>query len=103
MFNLGFPELILIFVIALVVFGPGKLPEIGRAVGKGLSEFKKATNSLMSDVNKPMENATPQTPPLQTIAEPPAGQQPLAPEPMNGAQTTAAEGDAAKKQESEGR
>ncbi|MFC2741333.1 MAG: twin-arginine translocase TatA/TatE family subunit, partial [Selenomonas sp.] len=36
MFNLGFPELILILVIALVVFGPGKLPEIGRAVGKAV-------------------------------------------------------------------
>ena len=101
MFNLGFPELILILVIALVVFGPGKLPEIGRAVGKGLSEFKKATNNLMSDVNKPTESAAPprvQQQPMQTIAEPP-----LAPEPMNGTQTTAAEGDAAKKQESEGR
>lgn len=105
MFNLGFPELILILVIALVVFGPGKLPEIGRAVGKGLSEFKKATNNLMSDVNKPIESAAPPPvqQPMQTIAEPPAGQQPLAPEPMNGTQTTAAEGDAAKKQESEGR
>ena len=106
MFNLGFPELILILIIALVVFGPGKLPEIGRAVGKGLSEFKKATNNLMSDVNKRIESAAPpsvQQPPMQTIAEPPAGQQPLAPEPVNGAQTTAAEGDAAKKQESEGR
>lgn len=106
MFNLGFPELILILIIALVVFGPGKLPEIGRAVGKGLSEFKKATNNLMSDVNKPIESAAPprvQQQPMQTIAEPPVGQQPLAPEPMNGTQTTAAEGDAAKKQESEGR
>ena len=75
MFNLGFPELILILIIALVVFGPGKLPEIGRAVGKGLSEFKKATNNLMSDVNKPIESAAPpsvQQPPMQTIAEPPA-------------------------------
>ena len=106
MFNLGFPELILIFVIALVVFGPGKLPEIGRAVGKGLSEFKKATNSLMSDVNKPMENATPQpsappqTPPLQTIAEPPMGQQPIAPEAANPA---AAQNEAAKPSKAEGR
>ncbi len=103
MFNLGFPELILILVIALVVFGPGKLPEIGRAVGKGLSEFKKATNSLMSDVNKPLESAaqppTPPPPPAQSIAEPPPGQQPLAPEPMGEAKPV----DLAKAPENEGR
>lgn len=40
--NVGFPELILIIVLALIIFGPAKLPEIGRAMGKGLNEFKSA-------------------------------------------------------------
>lgn len=44
--NLGFPELVVIFVIALLVFGPRKLPELGKSLGKSLAEFKKATNEL---------------------------------------------------------
>lgn len=51
MFGIGFPELILILIIGLVVFGPGKLPEVGRAVGKGLQEFKKATANLTNTPN----------------------------------------------------
>jgi len=47
MFGIGVPELILILIIGLVVFGPGKLPEVGRAVGKSIREFKKATSSVM--------------------------------------------------------
>lgn len=43
MLNFSMPELALILVIALVVFGPGKLPEVGKALGKGIQEFKKAT------------------------------------------------------------
>lgn len=45
MFNLGMSELVLILVIALVVFGPGKLPEVGKAIGRGISEFKGALNT----------------------------------------------------------
>ena len=44
--NLGFPELVIIFVVALLVFGPRKLPELGKSLGKSLAEFKKATNDL---------------------------------------------------------
>ncbi len=44
--SLGMQEIIVIFVIALIVFGPRKLPEIGKSLGKGLAEFKKASNEL---------------------------------------------------------
>ena len=46
MFGIGVPELILILVVGLVVFGPGKLPEMGRSLGKGIREFRKASNAL---------------------------------------------------------
>jgi sec-independent protein translocase protein TatA len=42
------PELIVIFVIALIIFGPRKLPELGRSLGKGINEFKRASNELKS-------------------------------------------------------
>lgn len=45
MFSFSMPELVLILVIALIVFGPGKLPEVGKAIGRGLSEFRKATTA----------------------------------------------------------
>ena len=46
--SIGMPELIIIFVIALIFFGPRKLPELGRSLGKSLAEFKRATNELKS-------------------------------------------------------
>ena len=48
--NIGIPGLILILVLALIIFGPKKLPEIGRAVGQTLREFKKSARELTSDM-----------------------------------------------------
>jgi TatA/E family protein of Tat protein translocase len=44
--SLGMPEIVVIFIIALIIFGPRKLPELGKTIGKGLAEFKKASNEL---------------------------------------------------------
>lgn len=49
MFGLGATELILILVIVLIIFGAGKLPEIGSAIGKGIRNFKKATHESLDD------------------------------------------------------
>ena len=53
--NIGVPGLILILVLALIIFGPKKLPEIGRAVGQTLSEFKKSAKELTSDAVEEIE------------------------------------------------
>jgi len=46
--SIGMPELIIILVIALIIFGPRKLPELGRSLGRSINEFKKASNELRS-------------------------------------------------------
>src|SRR5436309_15545614 len=48
--NLGFPEMMFIFVLALILFWPTKLPEIGRQIGKGLAEFKRASREFQSHI-----------------------------------------------------
>lgn len=54
--NIGVPGLIIILVLALIIFGPKKLPEIGRAFGQTLREFKKSTRELTSDVMEEFED-----------------------------------------------
>ena len=54
MFGLGIPELIVIFVIALVVFGPKKLPDLGKSIGRAMAEFKKAQQEFQESVKSEM-------------------------------------------------
>ena len=53
MFNISYHEMLLVLAIALIVFGPKKLPEIGRSLGQGLRELKRASNELMSSIDQP--------------------------------------------------
>lgn len=62
--QLGFQEILVIFIIALLVFGPKKLPELGKSLGKGLREFKRATEDIksswedqMKDIENPIKEA----------------------------------------------
>jgi TatA/E family protein of Tat protein translocase len=67
--NLGMPEMIFIFLLALVIFGPKKLPELGRQLGKALGEFKKASNEFKNQLETEMMNIE-----LEERAKKPAGE-----------------------------
>jgi len=54
--SIGVPEMIFVFVLALLIFGPRKLPELGRNLGKALTEFRRASNELRSTVEDEMRN-----------------------------------------------
>ncbi|MDQ1336171.1 MAG: sec-independent protein translocase protein TatA [Thermodesulfobacteriota bacterium] len=55
MFGIGMPELIIILIIILIIFGAGKLPEIGSGIGKGIKNFKKATNEAKEEIPPPSD------------------------------------------------
>lgn len=100
---LGVPELIFIFILALLIFGPKRLPEIGRTIGKGMAEFRKASNEIKRTINTelaleeapappikpwepmaPPQMTTPRTlePPPEPAVEGSEAVEPPAPEPM---------------------
>jgi TatA/E family protein of Tat protein translocase len=66
---LGFPELIFILVLALLIFGPKRLPEIGRTIGRGMAEFRKASTDLKRTINTELALDELETPPVRPWAE----------------------------------
>jgi sec-independent protein translocase protein TatA len=68
--NLGVPELLVIFIVALIVFGPKKLPELGRSLGRGINEFKRASNELKNTLDEEIraDERRAATPPPSPVA-----------------------------------
>ena len=67
--NIGIPGLILIIVLALIIFGPKRLPEMGRAIGQTLTEFKKSTKNLVGNDTDDTQETTKATATTQAKAE----------------------------------
>lgn len=80
--SLGFAEILFILAIALLIFGPKRLPEVGRTLGKGLREFRKASNELRRSVE---EEIQPLDPPVPAAVPKPAPAGSLPREPVGGA------------------
>jgi TatA/E family protein of Tat protein translocase len=73
--SVGVPELIIIFTIALIIFGPRKLPELGKSLGKSLAEFKRASNELKNTLDEEIrledQRSAQRAPEPHTIHTPP--------------------------------
>ena len=72
--SIGMPELIIILTIALIIFGPRKLPELGRSLGKSLSEFKRASNELKHTLDEEIRLEEQRSAERQRAPEPVAAQ-----------------------------
>jgi len=86
MFGIGMPELLVILVVALVVLGPKRLPELARTLGKAMAEFRRSTTEIMDELQTQLDDTrakrrapAPTPTPESTVAATPAEQQPKTP------------------------
>ncbi len=75
MFGIGMPELLIILVLALIVMGPKKLPEMARSLGKGLAEFKRASSEMRSSIEEESRVTEEKEHPVDEAAAAKAGEQ----------------------------
>jgi len=75
MFGIGMPELLIILVLALIVMGPKKLPEMARSLGKGLAEFKRASSEMRSSIEEESRATEEKEHPVAEAAAAKAGEQ----------------------------
>ena len=76
---LGFTEILFILLLALLLFGPRRLPELGKAIGRGLAEFRRTSNELRATVEdevRNLENAADSAPSVRPAASAPPGTEP---------------------------
>ena len=88
--SIGMPEMIVIGIIALLIFGPRKLPELGKSLGKSIAEFKRASNELKNTLEDEIRSEeiqaarkSAEVPPSASIAAPAAPAAPVHPEPVS--------------------
>src|SRR6187551_1894800 len=82
--SIGMPELIIIFVLALIIFGPRKLPELGKSLGKSIAEFKRASNELKNTLEDEIRTEELQEARKSAQIPPTASVPPAAPAPVAG-------------------
>lgn len=66
----GWPEMVVIFIVALVLFGPKKLPELGRTIGRAISEFRRASSELKATFEREMQTLERETESLKELSQP---------------------------------
>lgn len=100
MFDIGFQELVVIFVVALIVFGPKRLPEIAKTLGRGLGELKRAMENVREQIHQEVKDIKPDIDPIElkdkiysTLDDTPKREDPQKPEQTQDSKTKHTEGE----------